>query len=249
MLSKPRFSLEPKEIECLTLLRLMEQASQERVGSIPVRSVLDSEQCISYLDRLTGIFQSPSRAVAASQFSKRYAFLTLVPALYTMTMFNKGLNLSIDNSYVESVFRDQIWLPHLRLADLTVSSPANHRHEWREEMLSVLFAGNLAPIWRSMSAAANISMSILWENTAVYVYWLYEKRLTEETKSQNISRIQDDFHYLIHEAPGYLFGEAANPLQKYYSPLNTSCRIRKTCCLYYQISAAADYCSGCPKKC
>ena len=96
-------------------------------------------------------------------------------------------------------------------------------------------------------------MEILWENTAIRVYSLYEKKMGEGKSEQEKLRIQKDFEYLIHEAPASLFGETENPLAKFYGPKtkisfsNEPVRIRKTCCFYYKVSQNEKYCSTCPK--
>jgi len=52
--------------------------------------------------------------VTASQFSKRYAFLIMTPCLYAMTMYDKGLERSLENSHIESsAARDSSWSPRI----------------------------------------------------------------------------------------------------------------------------------------
>jgi len=194
--------------------------------------------------------------VTASLFSKRYAFLLVSPGLYAMTMFNKGLDLSVGNCRVESGYRDEAWIPNLRLTEVRVTQPASgHRCEWRDGVIQGIFAGHLAKIWRAVSAAARIPLSILWENTAVYVYALYERRIAEEADGERRFRMQEDFEYLVRDAPAVLFGEEHNPLARYYLPTGSVAssvagsdkpvRIRKTCCFYYKVGS--DYCPACPK--
>ncbi len=222
-----------------------------------IRSVdlLDGKKCASYLDELSSVLRSPSRMITASQFSKRYAFLTLTTGLYAMTMYNKGLDLGIENSLLESsVTHNKSWSTRICAPDLHVTEPAaGKRDEWRNETIRNLFAGHLAKLWRSISETANIPVAILWENTAVRLYSLYEKRMGEGANSQENKRIQEDFEYLISKAPGTVFGETDNPMEKFYFPAcmtssaNQPVRIRKTCCFYYKVSANESYCSTCPK--
>jgi ferric iron reductase protein FhuF len=248
-------SLNPEEMDYLTKhFRLTTNRSPDPQFSVPSMDLLDETKCLAYLDRVRGIFQSPSTLVTASQFSKRYGFLAIAPSLYAMTMFNKGLDLSVENFMIESAYRDKAWLPNVRLTNWLVTQYVDgHRHEWRDQIIKNIFAGNIAKVWRSISKAGNIPMAILWENTAIYVYWLYEKRIGEGASDKQISRIHEDFHYLLNRAPASLFGEKENPLSRYSSPpsMATSSdqevRIRKTCCYYYQIAPNQGYCSTCPK--
>lgn len=64
----------------------------------------------------------------------------------------------------------------------------------------------------------NISKTILWENVAIYIYWLYEKDLLSHENDEIRKRTKEDFHYLINEAPGNIFRNCnRNPLKKYYN--------------------------------
>ena len=180
--------------------------------------------------------------------------MTLMPVLYAMTFYNKGLDADIGNCHVESLFReDGVWLPELRLTDCQVSIPAeNDRREWRDQVLRSLFAGNIAKLWRAFSRANRVSAATLWENTAVNLFWLYEKRIGEAASPVQQLRIQEDYDYLL-SAPGDLFGEKTNPLVKFDSAkvqhpeYEQPLRIRKTCCLYYLTEGERSYCSICPK--
>ncbi|RSL35407.1 hypothetical protein D7Z54_00180 [Salibacterium salarium] len=226
---------------------------QDRRFSIKAVDLLDEEKCIAYLDSLTRSLQSPSRMITASQFSKRYAFLTIAPSLYAMTIYNKGLDLSSENCKIESSFHNGSWKSNLHLTDLQVSQPKEgERQEWRDGVIKNIFHGNLAKIWRSISKVSNVPMPILWENTAVRVYSLYEKKVGNGDSEKEKFRIQEDFKYLISEAPATLFGETKNPLARFYGPKSTisssdqPVRTRKTCCFYYKVPNG-NYCSTCPK--
>ncbi|WP_176706224.1 ferric iron reductase [Paenibacillus hemerocallicola] len=135
-------------------------------------------------------------------------------------------------------------MSHISLTAKWVTCPASgHRNEWRKQTVERLFAGHLARLFHSLSKAAPIPMPILWENAAVRVYSLYEKRIGQGAGRDEAFRIRDDFEYLISTAPAGLFGEAGNPLAKFYGTASaaaasnspaSSARIRKTC-LYYRV--------------
>jgi ferric iron reductase protein FhuF len=232
---------------------LYEYGAARPVNSVKASDLLDVEMCSDYLDRLTVLLQSPSRMITASQFFKRYAFLTTVPLLYAMTVYNKGLDLSVENCFLESS-PSQSWLEHVSLADIDATMPeASERHDWRNRVVLALFAGNVGKLIAVMSKVANVPKSILWENVAVRVFSLYEKRIGVTGEQQEQSFGEADFQYLIHQAPGALFGEKQNPLSRFYckpacsSDSNTTMRVRKTCCFYYEVSSSEEYCSNCPK--
>ncbi|WP_054028829.1 ferric iron reductase [Bacillus sp. FJAT-28004] len=232
---------------------LYEYGATRSVNSVRASDLLDEENCSNYLDRLTALLQSPSKMITASQFFKRYAFVTTVPLLYAMTVYNKGLDLSVENCFLESS-PGHSWLEHVSLANIEVEMPeASERNVWRNTVILDHFAGNLGKLIAVMSKVANVPKPILWENVAVRVLSLYEKRIGVTGEQQEQFRGRADFQYLIHQAPGALFGEKQNPISRFYgkptfsSVSNTPTRVRKTCCFYYEVSSVEEYCSTCPK--
>lgn len=227
---------------------------------VPVAHLLDPARCAAYLDRVGSAIQSPSRAITASAVSKRYAYLTVAPALYAMSIYNKGLDFLIGNCSLQSpVGANDHWLPGVSLigtgAALRVSEPvAGERHEWRDEILRRLFAGNIAPLYRTLSNTASIPLPILWENAAVRLYPVYDDPHEQPEEIEEVTaRKRDDFEYLIHTAPASIFGEKKNPLAQLYSKTKKkryetkSVRIRATCCLYYKVgSSDGSTCLNCP---
>lgn len=245
---------EPEQVELLsTNFRLTKHISSDRTLSVSSIELTDPEVCIAYLRRAADIFQTTDLAAIASQFSKRYAFLTMASGLYAMTMYNKGFHYSIDNCHVESVFKGDSWLPEVRLTDWNVTEPTGgNRERWREHIIRSIYADNIAKVWETVSKVAKIPITILWENMAISVYWLYEKRMIEGATAIQQERIQADYSYLIDQAPAELFGIEENPLTKFNSP-KTVCssselpiRKRKTCCMLYKIPQRSTYCTTCP---
>ncbi|QJD88029.1 (2Fe-2S)-binding protein [Cohnella herbarum] len=249
------FAMLPEEMNVLTQhFRLTLEPSLDRRISIPSVSLLDRDKGLELMDKVSTVFETSSKVAVVSLFAKRYGFMSILSGLYAMTMFDKSLNYSIENCHLESSYRDQAWLPKVRLIRWDVSRPVEGcREEWRDQVLRTIFAGNIAKVWRALTKIAPISASVLWENAAIYVYWLYENRIEEGASEAQKSRIRDDFQYLINEAPATLFGETSNPFKKFNSDkimIPTSdvpLRIRKTCCYYYQTSDE-EYCPTCPKR-
>ncbi|MZQ80861.1 hypothetical protein GQF01_01740 [Paenibacillus sp. 5J-6] len=228
---------------------LREYGATRPAHSANALDLLNEEMCSDYLDQLSVLLQSPSRMITASQFFKRYAALSAVPQLYAMTVYNKGLNLAAENCFLEP---GRSWLEHVGLADMDVVVPeAGERHVWRNRVISAIFAENIGKLIAVMSKVANVPKSILWENVAVRIFSLYEKRIGITGEQQEQSRA--DFQYVVHQAPGALFGEKQNPLSRFYrkstltSLSTTPLRVRKTCCFYYEVSSVKEYCTGCPK--
>ncbi|MBP1994207.1 IucA/IucC family C-terminal-domain containing protein [Paenibacillus eucommiae] len=233
--------------------------SRPFIQSLSPVDLLEREKCERYLDWLMAYIGAPSRRVTASMLAKRYAFLTVAPVLYAMTMYDKGLRLSSGNCRLVSpdysgCDQEKSRFPDLTLNGLQVTEPAaGKRQEWRDHVLHDIFAGHLSPIFRSLSEVGRVPMAILWENTAVRIVPLYEDGL-EESDGTAIGlvkqRICDDFDYIAHKAPASLFGEPRNPLSRFMgstvmgSPVEEATGIRQTCCLFYEI--AAEYCRKCP---
>ncbi|WP_178019152.1 IucA/IucC family C-terminal-domain containing protein [uncultured Paenibacillus sp.] len=249
--------LEPEQFQALAAdYRLTREPSADRTFSIPFTDLLNPEQSLAYFHGVSGIFETDSQTAAVSLFAKRYAFLVIAANLYAISHFNKGLNLELENGWIESSYQGKAWLPKARLHDWQVSEPLDmRREEWRDRLFERMFAGNLSRVWTAVSQTAKISKVVLWENTAIYVYWLYEKKFAEGADAEQKRRMEKDYHYLLHDAPPRLFGESRNPLKQFDSPkvyrngYEKPLRVRKTCCFYYITSdEPADYCSTCPKR-
>ena len=141
-------------------------------------------QCSSsrLFTKIAHFFQSPSILVTASLFAKRYSVLTIASAFYAMSRYDKGLHCRIENMWVEAE-SSKPWLPTIRLIDRTVSIPTEDREKWRDQVLREIFANNLAKVWQSLAKISKIP-KILWENTAIYVNWLYETKIGKEPVSK-----------------------------------------------------------------
>lgn len=250
------FEYTPEEIDELVINhRLALEPSADRWYSIPATDLLDKDKSLDYLDKVASIFEATTTVANASLFAKRYSFLIIASSLYAMSRYDKSLDYSIENCHIESIHQGQAWLPKVRLTEWQATRPGEGgRNEWRDQVIRNVFADNLSKAWRAVSKSASVSKSVLWENTAIYVYWLYENKFAEGADAELKARIQADYDYLRTAAPAHLFGETRNPLAKFDSPKvatkasNQPIRIRKTCCFYYQASDEPnDYCPTCPK--
>ncbi|WP_440116616.1 IucA/IucC family C-terminal-domain containing protein [Paenibacillus sp. QZ-Y1] len=246
------------EQEMQTLIaeyRLTQEPFGDEGLSMPFTDLLNPSISLPFLERVKDIYETESDTAAVSLFAKRYAYLVIASGLYAMSRFNKGLNVEITNGFMEAIYKGEAWLPKARLKNWQVTSPeAGAREVWRDQIIAQMFAENLAKVWQSLSTATRTSRAVLWENTAIYVYWLYENQFAEAATPEEKSRIEADFHYLLHDAPAHLFGESRNPLKQFNSPKrvtavsDTSIRVRKTCCFYYLAAEDPDdFCPTCPK--
>jgi siderophore-iron reductase FhuF len=238
-------ALSEQEILALKKYRL----NQGLVDSFSVADLLNEEFLKEFIAKLAVIIDAPNEKIAASIFIKRYAFLAVM-SLFAMSAWNKKVDVNLDKTYMEKLDMCTIWLPAFSFSALEAEewNSSENRDEWRKDLLSDLFAKNIAPIITMLEKTFRISKMILWENIAVYLFWLYE---TELKDSEN-KYVQDDFRFLL-EADGKLFGRyRKNPIQKYYGEkvymeeYATEVRRRKTCCFSYQLSGGTKRCKVCP---
>ncbi|MGG1676908.1 siderophore-iron reductase FhuF [Neobacillus sp. NRS-1170] len=211
-------------------------------NSFNVADLLEEQYLKLFIANLADSIGAPNEKAAASIFIKRYAFVAVL-SLYAMSVWNKKINVSLSNIEMESPEKGNDWLPSFLLMDEKEQDwNGNARAEWRKDIINELFAKNIFPIIDKLEKTFGISKLILWENIAVYIFWLYESEL----KDSKNSSVQSDFRYLIFEAEGALFGRyKGNPLQKYYAEKIDNVRMRKTCCFSYQL-AAGKRCKTCP---
>lgn len=218
-------------------------------NSFNIADLLDEKYLMKFIENLIHIINAPSEKVAASIFIKRYAFLAVM-SLYAMTVWNKRIDFSLNNVKMEIPEQGKNWLPSFSLKVVTIEDwDGTNRMEWRKRIFQDLFAENIFLLIEKFEKNFNISRLVLWENIAVYLFWLYETEL-KDMVNKNVS---EDFRFLIYEAEGQLFGRyKGNPLQKYFcektyaSDRDEEIRIRKTCCFNYQLQVSSKRCKTCP---
>lgn len=234
-------------------LRLRSYAERDSLHSLPASALLDEGTCSTLLDALGPVIGSPTRRITASLLGKRLSFLMTGACLYAMSAYDRGLALTLRNTVVEYGHREGAWVSCLPLNDLAASQPEPHQRDaWRAAVVTDLFAGLIQPLWHTLYRVTGVPRRILWENTAVRVYSLYERRLAKEQAPEVRARCEADWHWLVTEAPGEVFGLDYNPLQHFCRPptalpgTDRCVRFRRTCCFYYQASTPVEYCSTCP---
>lgn len=206
-----------------------------------------------YLQELSLKIGSPSLKVTASIFMKRYAFLAVI-GLFAMSRWDKRIDLSMKNVWLENASNSFIWLPAFSLDNpVAIELDSPERDEWRKSVIEELFSQHISLLIEQLKKVTKISKLILWENIAVYLFWLYETVLSEAGDEKRQQTIQSDFKFIFTMVDGQLFGQYnLNPLAKYNHPkkhfveTNEDIRIRKTCCFSYKLGSSMKRCKTCP---
>ncbi|MEH2920282.1 IucA/IucC family C-terminal-domain containing protein [Samsonia erythrinae] len=244
-------------------LQLTDASQCKGQTSCPSRRILDPDDCRRLLEALTPPLLSPSLKITASLLAKRIGFLTTTASLYAMSVYNKRLNMTLDNCVLE-FGHDRQWTSTMPLYDLTVSQPEwGMRDAWRDSLFDMLFAQHLSPVLHSLSAVSGAPLRMLWENVAVRVFSLYERRIEWDDPAAVCApgmmlaqQVQQDFDALL-AAPGERFGCEDNPLKPFFRTKTSvpvagcsltfrEVRFRRTCCFYYKTSQPQEYCQNCP---
>jgi ferric iron reductase protein FhuF len=245
-----------QEISILKGMRLTDQKVDSEL-SIELKDLFtDDVKLQQYLWRLKEEFGAPNDKVTASIFIKRYAFLPVI-YLYAMTVWNKALNIEINNVSIESDKTGGLWLPSFYFKNLSFSEHNSlNREDWRRSSIKELFRMHLFPLLNRMVHVSKTSKYILWENIAVYIFWLYESVLVDIEDEIVKQRAYDDFQFIVKEADGKLFGDYhQNPLTKYYTKTavvdhnSSEIRVRTTCCFSNQLEKNPKSCNICPVTC
>lgn len=248
-------NLTDNEANELSKFRFINQISEGR-GSIAVIELFDHTTLIEHLNNIGKLIGSPTQRVTASLLTKRMAFYAVIH-LYTMSVLNKRLNVDIKKMKLVEKENDLLWLPDFYLGDCIVSESYGNRTQWRETIVEDLFTHFFHPLIEALREATRFSKMVMWENIAIYIFWLYETIMKEEKDIEIKQRAEDDFRYILQEAEGSLFGPyLQNPLARfngekiYREEFNEWIRVRKTCCLSNLLNAKdGKRCKTCPNGC
>ncbi|WP_417526565.1 IucA/IucC family C-terminal-domain containing protein [Marinomonas shanghaiensis] len=224
--------------------------------AIDSSKLLDDALCLETLQKIMPELGAPNLKVTASLVIKRMAFLTLAPVLYAMSGFDKGLDVSIENSVFEYPLENRIWQSKMPLKDTSVSvwksSDKESREVWRDDILSKVFSGHLTLLVEQFYRLTKVSRRVLWENIAVRVFSIYEQRILTNIAEEKRMIAEADYAYLLEKTTTQLFGLEENPLTVFYREKQLTAlsenpvRVRRTCCFYYQATEPPVYCGSCP---
>ncbi|KFF50652.1 hypothetical protein GY26_00600 [Gammaproteobacteria bacterium MFB021] len=223
--------------------------------ALPVTVFCDPRRCAELLDRLGPTLGSPDRRTTASLLSKRLGFLLTGAPLYLLSVCDRGLDLAPGNCLIDIRHDGQAWRSTLPLRSLRLQrwSPAA-RESARHALLNELFTGLITPLWQTLREVGGVPPRMLWENLAVRVYSLYERRLVELegglVDAAARRRCAADYRFLL-EAEPELFGIDFNPLARFHHAKTrrtdgVEVRYRRSCCLYYRAACPVAYCQSCP---
>lgn len=244
-------NLTAKEVEELSRFRFSSNAPKDGTAE-KISDVLIDGNMGPFLKKVKHEIQAPDLRVAASVFMKRFAFVAVI-YLYAMSVWKKRLQFSLETLHLLNSKDEAHWLPEYYFEKLEALPFENVDFDaWRNESLQHLFKDVVFPVLDSLAKEGKVSRRILWENIAVYIYWLYENVLGITEGSHAAA----DFDYICNKAPGYLFGSYnSNPLQRfnqepiYLGDLGEFVKVRKTCCFTYQLGEKRTYCKTCPLYC
>lgn len=248
-------NLTSSEVNALSKFRFTDQKPSER-RNIAVHELFDHTTLQDHLNKIGKQIGSPTHRVTASLLTKRMAFYAIIH-LYTMSVLNKRLSVDIKEMSLVEKDDDSLWLPDFYLGNFIISEACKNRNQWREEIVENLFAHFFHPLIEALREVTRFSKMVMWENIALYIFWLYECLLKEEKKIEIKQRIEDDFCFIIQKAEGALFGPyLQNPLTRfdrekiYREEFNEWIRVRKTCCLSNLLDAKdGKRCATCPNGC
>mgnify|MGYP001362137700 CR=1 FL=1 len=244
-------ALNTSEIEQLEMFRFATKLESSEL-SIELHSLQDETVLLHYLENLGPHIGSPNVKVTSSIFVKRYAFLAVI-YLYALTAWNKKLDVSFENVILQTKMEEEAWLPTFYFKNLGVKEAPQDRRQWRDEALKELFSDHIHVLINRLSKVTKQSQQILWENISLYIFWLYETVLSKTVDAELLNRGNQDFHYLVQEATGTVFGNhPVNPIKRFYEnkrdnhELQEEVRVRKTCCLTYLLKGKKKFCKTCP---
>ncbi|WP_367163415.1 hypothetical protein [Kosakonia cowanii] len=141
--------LNPDELAYLRKAFRLRALDEADAHSVVSGEMLNADICADVLDTIMPLIGAPDRAIAASLLTKRLSFLLTGNVLYGMSVFDKGLHLSLDASRLEYAHDNGLWTSSLPTA-LTVTGYApGARDAWREKVVGGLFRDFIAPLWHA----------------------------------------------------------------------------------------------------
>ncbi|MBM7586166.1 siderophore-iron reductase FhuF [Bacillus pakistanensis] len=246
-------SEELKWLENLRFVTDIQKVTSNRM--FLVKDLIETEKMDSFLSEHYDQMGSHDPIVTGSLFMKRYAFLSVI-GLFSMSMLGKRFDLSPDNVFIIDDEKNGLWMPGFYLKDSSVTKISTDRVQ-RKEYISHLFKDHLNLIMTSVRKVTKLSSLIMWENVAVYIYWLYEIVKDHPSLVGIDQQAEKDFALLLEETEACLFGEYhKNPLKRYYTEkvhvdgIEEKVRVRKTCCFSYELAEGERLrCNSCPQTC
>ncbi|KAA6450585.1 IucA/IucC family C-terminal-domain containing protein [Bacillus swezeyi] len=240
-------NLKKEELESLLRFRLGTKQTGSLL-SVKGSMLLNEDFLRSYVQDIKDRLNAPNQKVAASMMIKRCGMLAVMH-FYLFTVYGKRLPRGPASMSWEIEGDDEGWAPLFYFTEGAEPAEGNRR-EALEQLTEDIFRNHVGRLIAACRRACSVSKQILWENIAVYLFWMYETLQTEMTDLKLREQAAQDFHFLLYEAQPGLFEEDAdeNPLGRFYPGHDGDDRIRATCCLYYATDQNGVTCSTCPRK-
>jgi ferric iron reductase protein FhuF len=231
-------SVNPPESVHKLLNFFIDEVYSEDVDRLHGLTLASPDRVQALLGRVSQALQVEKPAVAASQFTKWYC-RSLTSVLYEFSV--EGIARAASLRDVTVLFPGEPPFAVLCSGRAVPVADDASRESLRDLTIIRLFAHNWNLIFKSLSAVTGIREDLLWENGSMYLHHFYRTWIQEAADDRVRARIQDDYRYILQEAPPELFGELQcfNPLQWTGKP------VRSTCCLRYYLPDG-NYCKGCP---
>ena len=227
--------------------------ASEAARFVEARALLDEATCRATLEQIAPELGATNMRDTASLVIKRFAYLSLAPSLYGLSVQGRGLDVSLPNLRFEYVLKERIWQNGLPMHSMARLEAPDH-DALRHEVLRRAFAQNLTPLVHQMHRLFRCPLPVLWENVAVRVFSIYESRILPACNEAQAARAQRDFDHLLAADSTALFGLPGNPIRPFHfkrsQPEGAArpIRVRRTCCYYYRATEPAKYCGNCPLK-
>ncbi|MBM6550788.1 IucA/IucC family C-terminal-domain containing protein [Marinomonas ostreistagni] len=243
----------PEEWQALAAYGLTQADAEGESGfRVNAEQLVNDESCVAVLEQIKPALGAPNLKVAASLTIKRLAFLVLAPTLYALSRFDKGLDVSLAQCEFDYALKDRIWQSKMPLKRIDVTPLCGDRADWRIQVLTQAFAEHLSPVVETMHRLTRSPKRILWENVAVRVFSIYERRVLPGLEGEQKALAQADYAWLLSDGASEVFGLDTNPIAEFdsaFTELESAAepvRVRRTCCYYYRATEPQEFCSNCP---
>ena len=224
-------------------------AADERVvpQTTPLADWLDLDTARERIARVTDELGYPNTKLTASTVTKRHSLLTVAAAFFAISVLNVRVDLAPENCWLDLNYAEGPWLAKLPVnawqgEDLPPVWEEEARRAAVKAAVRELFLQHITPFWSVLREAGRVNAQILWENLAERVYAVYEHKY-EDLSLEALVRLKTDFAWILNDLEPADVGLDFNPFQKFNLRDEEGHRIRKTCCLRYQVS---HYCHHCP---
>lgn len=211
------------------------------------------ETARSLMESYAAFLKASDITPAATYFASWLRGMSLTAQLL-MSVHDAALDWSIEN------WRLLVWEKDGRMefafhpvnAEIA-AAPSTDRIAWRNSVLDGLYSNTLRPLVDAAAAATGLNSGQLWALMAGGMYYFRERQLEMlGADSAAFAQVESDYHYVMQEMKGEVFGRSRNPLAVKFrlveNPRNRQEKfpLKASCCLAYK-TEGHGYCYTCPK--